>query len=297
MNAWIPFTLVAALMQTTRFVLQKRLNATGLSSAGATFARFLYAAPVALLIAAVTWRWTGVALPRPDGAFWVAILAGGVAQIVATDLTVALFGMRNFAVGVAFTKTETVQVAIYSAVFLGESVSPGGWLAIGVGLAGVLTLSKAPLAVDGQGWRAVAYGLMAGACFGVATIGYRAATLALDPAPYFLRSSMALAAATTVQTLIMALWLAWREPGQTGKVLLRWRQTALVGLTGMAGSLGWFTAFALQKAAYVRALGQVEIVFTLLASVVLFHERIRPREAAGIALVIVSIVLLIVLGG
>ena len=64
-------------------------------------------------------------------------------------------------------------------------------------------------------------------------------------------------------------------------------------MTGVAGSAGWFTAFALMNAAYVRALGQVEIVFTLIVSVLVFHERLSPREGAGIALVVASLIAIV----
>src|SRR5690606_20014717 len=94
---------------------------------------------------------------------------------------------------------------------------------------------------------------------------------------------------TVIQTVLMAAWLRWREPGEIGRVLARWRRTALVGVTGSLGSLGWFAAFALQNAAYVRALGQVEIVFTLMASALGFREGLHLREAAGTALVIVAV--------
>ena len=116
---------------------------------------------------------------------------------------------------------------------------------------------------------------------------------ALLPLPFLLRALLALAAATSLQTLAMTLWLGWREPGEVGRVLARWRRTALVGLTGMLGSLGWFSAFALQNAAYVRALGQVEVVFTLIASALIFRERLALREAAGMALVVISAVLIV----
>ena len=49
---WIPITLLAALAQTLRFMFQKRLRIATLSTGGATFARFLYAAP---LIGLVRW--------------------------------------------------------------------------------------------------------------------------------------------------------------------------------------------------------------------------------------------------
>jgi drug/metabolite transporter (DMT)-like permease len=62
-----------------------------------------------------------------------------------------------------------------------------------------------------------------------------------------------------------------------------------VGLTSMAGSMGWFTAFTLQTAAYVQAVGQIELVFSLLASVLFFKETVTLRELIGIGFLAVSI--------
>jgi len=293
MSAWIAFTIAAAAMQTLRFMLQKILQGSGLSTGGATFSRFLFAAPIACAVAAATLRLTGAALPPLTPAFGAYVLSGGAAQIVATFLTVALFKMRNFAVGVAFTKTETVQVALYSALVLAEPVSLAGWGAIAVGLAGVLLLSRGPEAGAALVGRPALYGILAGGLFGISAVGYRGATLELLPLPYFARAIIALAAATVAQSLAMALWLAWREPGELSRVIARWRRTVLVGVTGMLGSLGWFTAFSLQNAAYVRAVGQVEIVFTLLASALYFRERLHLREGLGIALVILSVVAIV----
>jgi hypothetical protein len=91
----------------------------------------------------------------------------------------------------------------------------------------------------------------------------------------------------------MAAWLGWREPGQLGKIFAAWRTTALVGLAGVLGSLGWFMAFTLQHAAYVKALGQVELIFTFLTSWLVFRETTSRRELSGIALVIASIIVLV----
>ena len=50
----------------------------------------------------------------------------------------------------------------------------------------------------------------------------------------------------------------------------------------MAGTMGWFTAFTLQKAAYVYALGQVELILSLAASVLFFRESVtRPGGGWG----------------
>ena len=48
MELWIPFTIAAAFFQNLRFMLQKHLKATRLTTAGATFSRFIFAAPLAL---------------------------------------------------------------------------------------------------------------------------------------------------------------------------------------------------------------------------------------------------------
>lgn len=293
MSLWVLFTLFAAATQTLRFVLQKRLKGAGLSTGGATFARFLFAAPIATTAALVALAQADWALPPLGSTFAGFVVIGALGQIVATFLTVALFSLRNFAVGIAFTKTETVQVAAFSALLLSETVSPAGWLAIAIGLAGVLTLSRTPEPGARRFGRAALYGLLAGALFGLSAIGYRGATLALQPLPFLARAVVALAAATVLQSVVMGLWLCWREPGEVGRVARRWRQTLPVGVTGVLGSFGWFTAFSLQNAAYVRALGQVEIVFTLLASVLFFRERLALREGLGIALVVVSVVLIV----
>ena len=63
--------------------------------------------------------------------------------------------------------------------------------------------------------------------------------------------------------------------------------------TGVLGSLGWFTAFALQNAAYVRSVGQVELIFSVLVSTLFFREKPTLREVMGIGLLAVSIIMIV----
>jgi len=294
MPLWVLATLAAALVQTLRFSLQKSLKATGLSSGGATFSRFLFAAPLAGALALASIGAEGRGFPEMPARFWAFAAMGGATQIIATFATVALFSERAFAVGIAFTKTETLLVAGFSALVLGESVSLPGLVAILVGLAGVLLLSvPAGGRLGDLANRATRLGLTAGAFFALSAIGYRAATQALGSGDTLTRAALTLAMVTTMQTLAMLAWLGWREPGEITRVLARWRIVALVGLTGMLGSLGWFVAFTLQNAAYVRAVGQGELIFSLLGSWLIFHERLRGRELLGIALLLASILGLI----
>ncbi|MDH3262883.1 MAG: DMT family transporter [Paracoccaceae bacterium] len=293
MVLWIPVTFAAALVQTLRFMLQRQLRSVGLSTGGATFSRFVFAAPLAAALAGAL-ALGGAEAPALPARFWAFALAGGIGQIVATFCTVALFHERNFAVGIGFTKTETVLVAAFSALVLGEHVTPRGLLAIAVGFLGVLFLTRAKGAGEARVFnRATLLGLMAGGFFGASAIGYRGATLELLPAPFFFRAALTLACVTALQTLAMGLWLGLAEPGELARVARAWRRTLPVGVTGMLGSLGWFTAFSLQNAAYVRAVGQVEVVFTILASWLVFRERLTLREFAGIALVVASLLLIV----
>lgn len=294
MALWIPISLAAAAVQTLRFLLQRRLKVLGLSTGAATFSRFVFAAPLAwglvLVLVAAGQDW-----PGPGARFWAWAVTGGLGQIVGTWCTVSMFTMRNFAVGIAFTKTETVQVALFSAVMLGEAVSWPGFAAILVGVAGVVLLSW-PKGARLQGAvlnPTLAVGLVAGAAFAMAAIGYRAAALSLGDGHYVFRASFTLACVTTVQTVMMLVMLHFREPDAIVGVARAWKTTALVGLTGMLGSLGWFTAFTLQNAAYVRALGQVELLFGLAVSAVFLGERVTRREALGMALLGVSILAIV----
>ena len=75
--------------------------------------------------------------------------------------------------------------------------------------------------------------------------------------------------------------------------IVQWRVASLVGVSGMLGSAGWFTAMTLENAAYVRAVGQVELVFTFIASCFFFRERSTALELAGIVLIVGGIVILL----
>ncbi|MBD3766130.1 MAG: EamA/RhaT family transporter, partial [Rhodobacterales bacterium] len=140
MPIWILATLCAALVQTLRLMLQKRLTGLGLTAGGATLARFLWAAPLAWAAALMLAPAGG--MPDLTARFWAFALAGGVAQILGTLATVALFSERSFAVGIGFTKSEPVLVAVFSALILAEPVGLAALAAIGVGTAGLVVLAR-----------------------------------------------------------------------------------------------------------------------------------------------------------
>lgn len=297
MELWVPITIAAAFFQNLRFMLQKQLKGE-LSTLGVTFARFVFAAPLAALLV-VMLLVTGEDWPGLTSRFVGFALVGALAQIVATAMLVALFSLRNFAVGVIYSKTEVVMTAALSAIVLAEPVSGGAFLAILVTAAGVMLMSKLPgrgKFYDGIFSRAAAIGIASGMIFAMASIGYRGASLALADGGFMIRATVTLAFVTVSQTIAMAVWLVWREPGQITKVFAARKVAVWVGVTGMLGSLGWFTAFTLMNATYVKSLGQIEILFTLLTSVFIFRERLRRIEVSGIILIVAGILILLWVG-
>ena len=295
---WIPITIFAAFMQNLRSVLQKYLKGQ-LSTTGATFCRFGYAAPLtALYLTGLVW-FLGYEVPNTNSNFFMFGSVGAIAQIVGTATLVSLFSMRNFAVGTTFSKTETIQAAIFGIVVLGETISVPATFAILLSLVGVILISMTQSALTARELatnllnKTALVGIASGAAFGVSAVSYRAAALSLEGGDFVIKGATTLVFVTIFQTIIMAIYMHIREPGQLTAVLKSWRVSSWVGITGMLGSVGWITAMTIEKAAYVRALGQIELVFTFAASYLFFRERGTVMEVVGIGIVTLGILLLL----
>jgi len=299
MSLWIPVTIAAASFQTVRFMLQKSLSTVKLTAAGATFARFAYSMPLAILGLAITLQMTGFRLPPLTGWFWVFAAIGGTAQILATICVVALFKQRNFAVGITFKKTEVIQTAIVGFLVLGDRISTGALVAIFLGMMAVLLLSKSP-GGDEAWWknltnRASRLGLGSGVLFAFSSVSYRGASLELGDIDAWFRALVTLTVVVSFQFISMGIWLLLRDRAELRAVWDTRRTGMFVGLTSLCGSFCWFLAFTLQNAAYVKALGQVELILSLFASILFFRETITRREIAGMMLLGVSILALVLM--
>lgn len=296
---WVPITLAAALFQNVRSSLQKHLKGR-LSTSGATYVRFFYAVPFIFVYIGCLTFGLGLELPEPNWRFAVFAAVGGLTQILGTAFLIHLFSFRNFVVGTAFSKTETIQAAIVGILVLTDPITTWALVAILVSLVGVWVLSVAHQEV---GFRELVsslveqtavIGIACGATFGIAAVSYRAASLSLD-AGFVVSAACTLVVVLVLQTVAMGIYLALREPGQLTQVVRAWRVAGIVGLAGMLASTGWFTAMTIQNAAHVRALGQVELIFAFLSSVVFFREKVKAVELAGIILVVSGILVLLLL--
>ncbi|RPI42421.1 MAG: EamA/RhaT family transporter, partial [Betaproteobacteria bacterium] len=188
-HLWIPVTLFAAFAQTIRNAAQKHLTAS-LGTLGATLVRFLYGIPFALLWLGFVHVGGGFALPEPNAPFAGWIVLGAVSQIGGTAFLLQVMHERNFTLGVAYSKTEAIQVAFFGFVFLADPVGPGAVAAAAFGTVGVMLMSpmqgKHALRALLTGWtsRVALFGLASGTCFGLASVGYRGASLALEGVPF-----------------------------------------------------------------------------------------------------------------
>jgi drug/metabolite transporter (DMT)-like permease len=194
-------------------------------------------------------------------------------------------------------KTEVMFSIVVGLMLLGDPVSLPAGLSIGLGLLGVLLLSAPPEA-HGMGWRGMwnrgaALGLTSGVLFAVSAVCYRGASLHILSGDPVLRAGVTLSAVTALQMVGMAIWFALRDAEQLVAVWQARHVAVWIGLLSLAGSFCWFLAFTLQNAAYVKAVGQIELIFSVLVSILFFSERISLREYAGIAVLFTSIVALI----
>lgn len=297
-QVWIPITVAAALCQSVRTALQKAL-AGKVSTNASAFVRFAYGAPFALVYLLALAFAMGVAPPAPSGRFLLCVVAGSVAQIVATSLLIHVLGKRNFPVGVAYSKTEVIQAAVFGLVFLDDRLTLWGAAAILTGTLGVMlfSIARGPVGAAAlvSAWtsRTALLGILSGACFGLSAVGFRGASLAAGLESPFLSAAYALAWSTVLQSLMMAAWLQVREREQWAKLARVWKPSALAGIASVLGSAGWFTAMTLVPVAYVRTLGLVELLFTFALSVFWFRERPRRREAVGVVLLVCGIAMVL----
>jgi drug/metabolite transporter (DMT)-like permease len=233
-------------------------------------------------------------LPKPHALFVVWVAAGALGQIVATALLLRAMAERNFAIGVAYSKTEIVQVAIFSIVLLGDPLELYAAIAIAIASLGVILLSPWK---GGSGANiaevlaspAALFGLGSGAAFAISAVGYRGAALSLGHESVFLAAAYSLVWAQSLQTIVLGGWIAWRDRAVLVRVLKAWRVSLAAGFAGAAASAGWFTAMALEPVAHVRTLGLVEVLFSYAVSRRVFRERLGTLELAGLALLVLGV--------
>ena len=266
---------------------------------GATLVRFLFGLPFAVVYLVAVLLIAEEGVPGINWPFAAWVFEAGVSQIAATALLLRVMAARNFAIGVAYSKTELVQVAIFGAVFLGDATTAATVAAILLATAGVLLLSPAVgdrgrLRGMLEGWtsQTALLGVASGAGFATAAVGYRGAALELgDGVEFTVAAAYTLVWAMAIQVTVLGGWLLVRDARVIVELLRLWRQSVAAGFMGAAASAGWFTAFAIEPAAHVRTLGLVELLFSLAIARRFFRESLAAAELVGVGLLTLALVI------
>ena len=287
---WAVFTIVAAAAQTVRNAAQRELT-TRLGTVGATHVRFLFGFPFALMFLAGVMIALGQGLPQPPPAFWPWVVLGALTQVAATALMLAAMNDRSFVVVYAYIKTEPVQAALFGLVFLGDVVTPGMAAAILIATSGVVTMALKP--GTSMDVRATLLGLAAGAMFALSAVGFRGAILSLGLPSYVMAATFTLVVGLVMQSALLSLYLWLRNPDVLVSIMRAWRPSLFAGFMGALASQFWFLAFALATAASVRTLALVEVLFAQAISRFAFKQATTPREAVGVVLIVVGVLLLL----
>lgn len=295
---WVYLTFMASAAQAVRTGGQKHLT-QHMSTLAVTLVRFVYGLPFVAGYFLFLLHFYDKEIPTLTLYFLAFCLTASIGQIVATVLLIYLFSFRNFAVGTTYARTEAFLTAVVGALFFNELINFQGWLAIGISVIGVVVITVVKTNVDGGNWisriwnKSAAVGLASGLCFALASLSVRRAALSLDDDTVLYPAAFTLLTMVILQSTMLGCYVILKERAQLPIMLREWKVASFVGATSALGSIGWFTAFTLQKASFVKALGQIEFIFTLAISILFFREKSSAGELIGMALVVAGIVYLL----
>ena len=309
---WILVSLAAGTLQTVRNGLARSLSGQ-LPAVLLSWARFAFNLPfVTVLLLGLGLTGSFATLTGP---FLAYCAIAGLSQLVANVALVTSFRMATFAQAIVIHKSEVALTAVAGALIFSEVPSLLGWLGVAATMVGVAMISLAGMAGSGGGgaddegldWRTMvradrgsALALAAAALLVVAAFAIKEAIQDIEAANptndgIFGLATTTLFHVTWMEVAVLTGWILIRQPTQFRAVPAHWPRLAGIGFAGFAGSLAWFWAFSLTLVAYVRAVGQIEAVLSVLLALYLWREEKARRQIPGILVTMFGI-LLIVLG-
>ena len=298
MEAWIIFSVLAAATQALRTAVQRQM-VEPLGSYGAAYIRFSYACPIAWLCVLAFDLIVPSSFASLPLSFWIWINIAALTQVIFTILLVQLFSHRSFAAAVAFSKTEVLQTAIFEALILGVVVTMQTGIAIAIGVFATVMLAFVKTKFSIQNiWqsllsRQMVIGLAAGAFLGFCTVCYGAAMKEMIGGSLLNNAIYAAAIGVTIQAVCFGLYLYVAKRNEFIASFICWRGGTMAGVWAAITSICWFAAFANHEVAPVRAVGQVELLFSIGFSVLYFKERVSRSELAAMALLALSIIMVL----
>lgn len=296
---WLPASLLGGLFQAWRTALQQRLRSE-LSISAAGLVRYLYGLPFAFLFLGIWLAASGQALPALNLPFLSAATFAAVAQMAGTILLIMSFGYRGFVVGTAFSKTEAIQAAVVTALLFGDHLPPLAWVAVAIGVSGVLLLALSGKGLGAAGlWEALRQpaalcGLGAGTMFALTAVGIKFATEQISSSGVIGSALTCLTTILSIQTALHLSWMVMLDRRNLSPVWRSYRTSGQVGLLSALGSACWCIGFASAPAAIVRIIGQVEVLFTIGFARFYLRDPVKWQDVAGLSLVALGVILALV---
>lgn len=289
--SWVFFTLLAVVMQTWRNALQSKLS-QHVHTSGVTLARFLFAPPIVAIYLWVLYATSNnpqIVIPEFGSRFIVYACIAAVTQIAATALMVVLFKQKNFAVGAGLAKSEALVAGVLGTLFFGSHLTLLGWAGIFVGSIAIFVLSSA-----GQKGsispKTMLIGLACGTCFALTSLLAREASHLLN-VPFVVGAAWSLLWVLCIQTVALSAYIYHQQPQAFKELYAHRGMTLATSITSCIGSIGWFTAMALQHVALVKTLGQTEVLFTIMISVWWLKKPVQRYEIIGLVLISIAAVM------
>ena len=202
----------------------------------------------------------------------------------------------NFVVDKSLSKTEVIQVAIFKYLILNEKLNKFGISGIIITTLGVILLyiKDVKLFFNNLFSKTTLIGLISGLFLALSVVYFRAAILTLDNiSSDDVKAISALFIGLFIQTLILTIYLIFFEKSEFKKLYNDKYECLLTGIAGLLASLSWFYAFTLIQSSFVRAVGQVELLFSYFSSKYLFKEKVRFTEIVGIIIFVIGVSILL----
>ena len=217
------------------------------------------------------------------------VLCAALLQIAATSLMVKLFKQKNFAIGAGIAKSEALVAGVLGTLFFGSQLTAWGWLGVLIGAIAVFVLSSAGSKRSLSGHTLI-LGLACGTCFALTSLLVREASLLLA-LPFAHGAAWVLLWVLCLQTALLTFYIKTKEPDTFSQLKRHGRLVLATSFTSCIGSIGWFSAMALQQVAYVKTLGQVEVALTILISVFWLKNPVKKHEIWGLTLISLAAIL------
>ncbi len=293
---WVIFTVLAAFFQNLRTSLQKRLN-KNLSLVASAYVRFAFALPFAFIIFFINFRSLDIVqIILDQNNFIYYTFLGAIFQVIFTLLLLYLFKFSNFVVGTSLSKTEVIQIAIFEYIILKDKLNLFGIIGIIVATIGVIVITIKDIKLFFRNFfsKVTLIGLTTGLILGLSVVYFRAAALSLENfSSNFDKAITTLFFGLFIQTALVTTYLLIFEKSEFKKFYQNKVEICFTGLAGFLATLSWFFAFTLIQASFVRAVGQIEILFSYMSSKYLFKEKITFIEIMGIIIFISGATLLL----